>query len=85
MSELKTLDDMRSFLADELMRVRSNDTTPAAANAAANLAGKILGSVKLELEYNKMAGTTPHINFIGAHKKIDELKPRIEDKQKSSE
>jgi hypothetical protein len=83
MSELKTLDDLRGFLANQLERVSSGESTPAAANASANLAGKILGSVKMELEYAKMVGVTPHISFIKSPKK-DEPK-KIEDKEKNDE
>ena len=62
--EIMNLNDLREFLATELKRCSNGESTPATANASANLAGKILSSVKLELEYNKMAGTTPKIDFI---------------------
>lgn len=71
MSDLNNIEDLRSFLANELKRVSSGESTPASANASANLAGKILSSVKMELEYNKMAGTTPHIDFIKTHPKTE--------------
>lgn len=61
---IKNVEELRDFLSNELERVSSGDTTPAAANASANLAGKILSSVKMELEYNKMAGATPNIGFL---------------------
>lgn len=64
MSNIMNLDNLRESLAEELKKVSSGESTPASANAFANLAGKILSSVKLELEYNKMAGTTPNIQFI---------------------
>ena len=65
MSEsIMNLSELRIFLAEELKRTAAKETTPAAANASANLAGKILSSVKLELEYNKMVGTTPNIPYI---------------------
>lgn len=64
MSELKTSTDLRTLLTVELKKVTSGQTTPAVANAAANLCGKIVSSVKMELEYCKMVGKTPHIDFI---------------------
>jgi hypothetical protein len=61
---IKNVEELRDFLAKELERVSHGETTPAAANASANLAGKILSSVKMELEYNKMAGSNPNIGFL---------------------
>ena len=63
-NDICNLDDLRSFLASELKRVANKETKPAEANASANLAGKILSSVKLELEYNKLLNTPPNIPFI---------------------
>jgi hypothetical protein len=62
---IQNVEELRDFLAQELDRVREGKATPASANASANLAGKILSSVKLELEHNKMAGATPNIGFLG--------------------
>lgn len=70
--EIMNLNMLRDFLATELKKVAAGKSTPAAANATANLAGKILSSVKLELEYNKLCGTTPKIGFIKV-KKEDKL------------
>jgi hypothetical protein len=67
-NEIMNLNDLRDFLANELKRVAKGESTPATANASANLAGKILSSVKLELEYNKMVGTAPKIDFIKINK-----------------
>jgi hypothetical protein len=62
---LSTVEELRDFMAKDLERVSKGETTPATANAAANLCGKILQSVKLELEYNKITGTHPNISFLG--------------------
>lgn len=72
MSEISNINDLRGFLAEELSKVASGERTPASANAAANIAGKIISSIKMELEYNKMLGATPHIDFIKSRK--DEIK-----------
>jgi len=56
--------ELRNFLSKELERVSSGEISPAMANASANLSGKILSSVKMELEYNKMTGHNPEIMFI---------------------
>lgn len=71
---INNVDELRSYLSNELERVSSGQTTPAAANASANLAGKILSSVKMELEYNKMVGATPQIGFLkGFTKKLESI------------
>jgi hypothetical protein len=73
MSDINTINDLRDSLANELKRISSGETTPASANAYANICGKILSSVKLELEYNKMVGTTPKIDFIISQNKEKQL------------
>lgn len=65
---LSNVNELRNFLADELKKVTETNSTPATANAVANLAGKILQSVKLELEYNRMKGLTPEIDFVQKYK-----------------
>jgi hypothetical protein len=61
---ITNVEELREFLSSELERVSKGEITPAGANASANLAGKVLSSVKMELEYNKMAGLTPNIGFL---------------------
>lgn len=61
---IKTIEELRDFLSEQMELLRNGDTTPANANASANLSGKILSSVKMELEYNKMVGATPNISFL---------------------
>jgi len=46
-------------------------TTPANVNAITNATGKILSTVKLEMEYAKLLGKVPNIEFI---KQIEEPK-----------
>lgn len=71
---LNTVEELRDFMAKDLERVSKGETTPATANAAANLCGKILQSVKLELEYNKAIGGQPNISFLGSlNKKVKEI------------
>jgi hypothetical protein len=54
---------------------RPGDTTPASVNAISNASGKILSSIKLELDVLKMLGKKPTsiAGFIDAA--ADELKP----------
>lgn len=76
MQNLQNMDDLRDFLANEMKRVSSGDSTPASANAVANLGGKMIGTIKMTLEYCKMTGQTPYIPFITTENK----KKSLEDK-----
>ena len=67
---VKTVDDCRTTLAELINEVREGKTTPAALNSIINGFWKIFTSIKLEMEYNKAVGTTPHIDFIKGNKKV---------------
>jgi hypothetical protein len=56
-----TLSDLRAILSEEIDKVRSGRATAASVNAITNASGKILSSIKLELDYHKMIGKTPNI------------------------
>ena len=62
--ELNTVNDMRSILADEIKKLRDGNTTASNVNAIVNASGKILSTIKIEMEYCKLTGTTPRIDFI---------------------
>lgn len=70
---ISNINDLRGYLADELNRIRNKTSNPKDANAAANVAGKIISSIKLELEYNRMAGTVPAIDFIRSREELREI------------
>ncbi len=82
MKDLNNIDDLRQFLIDELKKVSSGESTPAAANAMANIGGKVMQSVKMTLEYCRMTGQTPYIPFIKSlgKKEIADNKNQIEEK-----
>lgn len=66
MEGIKTVNDLRVILAEEIEKIRSGKTTAANVNAIVNATGKILTTVKMEIEYNKLIGRTPNIDFINA-------------------
>jgi len=70
---LKTVNDLRTILADEISNLRSGKTTAANVNAIVNASGKILSTVKLEMEYNKLIGKTPAIDFIASAGGVKEI------------
>lgn len=63
--ETLTLDELRGILSDEIRRVRDGQTSAASANAVTNATGKILSSIKLEMEYQKLTGRKAHIPMLG--------------------
>jgi hypothetical protein len=66
MSETKvtTVAELRNILSEEITKLRKGETTPAAINAITNATGKIFSSVKLEMEYAKLIGAKPDIDFV---------------------
>lgn len=54
-----TLNELRGILSDEIQRLRTNETSPANVNAISNASGKILSTIKLELEVTKLLGRQP--------------------------
>ena len=63
-TELKTVNDMRVMLTEEIIKLRNGETNAANVNAIVNATGKILSTVKMEIEYNKLLGKVPTITFI---------------------
>ena len=62
--EIKTVNDMRNMLVQEMEKIRDGKSTPATLNALVNGAGKVFSSIKLEIEYNKAIGKTPFIPML---------------------
>jgi len=58
-----TVNDLRGVLGEQIRLLRTSKTTPSAANAVTNAAGKIFASIKLELELSKILGVPPRINM----------------------
>ena len=56
-----TMNELRAVLADEIAKIREGTTTAAQVNAISNATGKILSTVRLEMEYYKLVGGTPNI------------------------
>lgn len=55
---------LQKLLSDELAKLRAGESTPERGNAVANLAGKILATARLEMEYAKATGAVPSIPFL---------------------
>jgi len=55
-----TFPELRNILSAEIHRLRTGETSPANVNAVCNAIGKFLGTVKVELEIDRLAGRKPH-------------------------
>lgn len=63
---IKSMTELRQILSDEIEKVRSQKSTPQVLKAITNAIGKYLFSIKLELDYCKMAGKTPHMKVLNS-------------------
>ena len=59
-----TIAELRETITSIIRRLESGETTPAVANGIANLGGKLLGTYKLQIEYARILGKTPHIDAL---------------------
>lgn len=67
MEDSLTLDQLRKIWSDEVRALQAGDSSPARANALANVGGKMLSSLKLEMEYARLTGKRLHIPILEAH------------------
>lgn len=56
-----TFDEVRGTLSDEIRRLRSGKTTASNINAISNACGKLLASVRTEIELCKFTGRQPKV------------------------
>ncbi len=61
-----SIDEMRVVLSDSIRDIRMSEASAANVNAISNAIGKILSSVKLQMEYYRLIGRTPEIPILMA-------------------
>lgn len=59
-------------LSTQVKALETDDTTPGKANAIANVVGKIVSVIKLQLEYNKQMGKPKTMQFLEIEHKSEE-------------
>ena len=69
MEAITTVNDLRKILAEEISKVRSGDTTAANVNAIVNASGKILTTIKMEIDYAKLSGKPLTLSWLDADAK----------------
>lgn len=65
---MKNVIELRKELCQVFDELRSKELRPQVAKELVNTAGKIINSVKLELEYAGLRKETPVIEFLGGEK-----------------
>lgn len=56
--------ELRAVLCETIAAVREKTITPDAAEAISNASGKIVASLRVELEYRRMRGEVPKMQFV---------------------
>ena len=74
---MKSMNQIREMLCEEIDALRAKKTTPANVNAVVNATGKILTTIKMELEYAKSLGKQANMKFI----ELDDAKPETKKDQ----
>lgn len=69
--------ELREALSAQVEKLQTDDTTSGKANAVTNACGKILSSIKLEMEYYKSLGKTRPIAFLEIEHKPEEPQPAV--------
>ena len=83
MEAITTVNDLRKILAEEISKVRSGDTTAANVNAIVNASGKILTTIKMEIDYAKLSGKPLAINQLYRDWETDRKSTRLNSSHRS--
>jgi hypothetical protein len=63
--------ELRELLTGRLEMLKSGEVDAKTANAMVNVAARVMGSVKLEMDYARMHGKLAHIEFMQGSKQTD--------------
>ena len=58
------IETLRSILIETVTELRAGTTPPGTAEAISNASGKIIASIRLQLEYAKARGEVPKMAFM---------------------
>ena len=61
---MQNITELRNSLADNYTKMKANKMNVKLGKELANSAGKIINSLKVELEYNQMLGVKKTIEFL---------------------
>jgi len=55
-NNIMTLTELQSVLSDQIRKIEADETTPEKVNAISNASGKLLASVRLQMDYSRLSG-----------------------------
>lgn len=61
---MNNVNELRTELADVFAKLRAGEIKPGEAAELANLAGKMIGSAKVQVEYYALRKEAPEIEFL---------------------
>jgi len=61
---MQNIKELRDSLAENYEQMKERKMSLKLGKELANTAGKLLGTLKVELEYNKLTDTKPDIDFL---------------------
>ena len=61
---MKNIQEIRDILCEEIDKLRNKTTTPSNVNAIVNAVGKVLTTVKMEMEHAKLTNSQPNMKFM---------------------
>lgn len=61
---MRNITELRQSLADNYEKMKANEMELKMGKELANTAGKIIGSLKVELEHNQLMGIKKDISFL---------------------
>ena len=70
---MNNCDELRAELAQTFARLKAGEIKPSEAAELANLAGKMIGSAKVQVEYYALRKEAPIIGFLETEKSLDKL------------
>jgi hypothetical protein len=76
MNTPSTTTELRAVLCETIAAVRDKSMPPDAADAISNASGKIIASLRVELEYRRMRGEIPVLPFMDLQNADVEAPPR---------
>lgn len=65
MPKIKNINELRNDLLENYDALKKNPKKLAQVSELANISGKVIASLKIELEYCAMTNITPQIPFLG--------------------
>lgn len=61
---MKNVMELQKELSDLFINLKEGDVEPKVASEMNNTAGKIINSIKVQLEYATLIGKTPNVKFL---------------------